>query len=136
MTLMKTRIKQTEVWLNNNFPTPYPVIVKWASKIAAEPKAPKSVKDSGHYGDCSYLNSNIVIRISLKTNRQISVAVETLLHEWAHACVMQNNRVWSRLSEDAQLEEHPNEFWLAYGKIYREFYDYGGSIEAFRINLK
>ena len=136
MITMKKRLKQMEVWLNQNFPTPYPVVVRWAHKIAADKGAPPRVKAIGYYGDCAYVSPNIVIRISKRTNRDINTALETLMHEWAHACVMQNNRVWSRLSEDEQSEEHPTEFSLAYGKIYREWYDNEGSEEAFEIKLK
>lgn len=123
---LKNRIKQVEMWLNENFPTPYPVVVKWCPKIAADKHESAAVKRIGYYGECGYSDRTIVIRISSRKNRSIDSALDTLLHEWAHAVTMPNERVWRRLEKAGNVQEHPDEFWLMLGRIYRSWHDEGG----------
>lgn len=50
-----------------------------------------------------YLND---YHIYIDTNRDIAFQLDTLLHEWAHLVVG-----WKRA-------EHPQKFWIQYGKLY------------------
>lgn len=123
---IKSRVREVRDWLESNFVTPYPVRVKWVRKISGDEGEPESVLESGHYGECLWEYPNTVIRLSVLQCDRVELAIETLLHEWAHAMVMPNARVWSVLEKRGELEPHPDEFWLAYGKLYRAWYDQGG----------
>jgi len=127
---IRGRIRQMEIWLNKKFPTPYPVIVRWSKKIAADKNDPPPVKKVGYYGECFYMRPNVIIRISSRTNREICIAMDTLMHEWAHAMVMPNDRVWRRMERSGAVQEHPDEFWIAMGRIYRAWHDDGGHEES------
>jgi hypothetical protein len=133
---MKGRTRQMEVWLNQYFPTPYPVVVRWTKKIAADKNDSPQIKKVGYYGECAYVKPNAVIRISFRLNREVSIAVETLMHEWAHAVVMPNERVWRKREKVGASQDHPDEFWLAMGRIYRAWYDEGGDEESRKFDFK
>ena len=122
----RRRVKQVHKWLEDNFVTPYPVKVTWVKKVHAEENEPPAVIKSGHYGECVWESPYVLIRLSSTQCDRVELAIDTLLHEWAHAMVMANARVWSSLEKRGELEAHSNEFWLAYGKLYRAWYDEEG----------
>ena len=107
-----------EIWLNSNHPTPYPVRVRWVKKIAADRGSPPWHVKIGDVGECYWADGKITILLSARLCRTYMVATETLHHEWAHAVVMKNARVHNHPANTK--EEHPDEWALAYGKIYRE----------------
>ena len=89
--------------LKKNCPLAYPVSVK---------RLPMKNLD----GDCSLVSKKFFIRI----NKQIkeSVAMDTLLHEWAHA------RAWNHLHdklswEDFEKTAHDASWGVAYSEVYR-----------------
>ena len=124
---VRKRLLQMETWLRAHFPTPYPVVVKWVPKIAAGRDEPAYIRRSGHVAECYWHKPNIVIRLSTPLNRIRQVAVDSLMHEWSHAVTMPNDRM-HRLSSYRQ--EHPDEWALVYGRIYRNWVDNGGSDES------
>jgi hypothetical protein len=65
----------------------------------------------GCFGDCQKVGRRFLIRLSRRRCHQRSHAVETLIHEWAHAIS------WHR------GEGHGGAFWLAYGRIYRRLHE-------------
>jgi hypothetical protein len=76
----------------------------------------RRVKLKELYGDCSLDKKKFYIRI----NRDISEAsaIDTLLHEWAHA------RAWNHLHDSLDLEEfeersHDASWGVAYSEVYR-----------------
>lgn len=113
---MRKRLKQTEVWLRKNFPTPYPVTVRII----------KFQDDA--CGECYRLNKNIVIRINKETPRHEQIS--SLIHEWAHAMTWPNSRL-----EKINALEHPDEWGLDYAKIYRGWFDFGGFLESSGIKV-
>jgi hypothetical protein len=115
--------KVLEEWLRENYPTPYPVEVRWSSKIAADRNEPSSVRRRGYFGECYWVEGKTIIRLSKLRLRQVSFVVDTLQHEWAHAMTMPNSRVEKALESRGKNHEHPDEFWLALGRIYRAWWD-------------
>ena len=122
---LQDRIKQVTFWLEEYFPTPYPVSVKWCKDIPLSDG--EDGNPGGHFAECYYSKPNIIIRLSKRKNRDVAIALDSLLHEWAHAATMPNTRVYNALEKSGSLQDHPEEFWVVYGKIYRSFYDEGGS---------
>jgi hypothetical protein len=97
-----------EEWLMANFPTPYPVRVKYAPKI----------KYDSHYvaGLCWREGRKIEIRVRLAHSRRETI--DTLLHEWAHAHVLRHEVMERRAERD-----HTPEWGLAFATIYSKLYD-------------
>ena len=130
---LRRRVAQMTEWLRRNHPTPYPVVVRWTPKVASDPGDPPETRKIGDFAECYWQRPNIVIRLSSRRCRAFSAASETLLHEWAHAQTMPNERV-SRHPARSH-EEHPDEWALAYGKLYRAWVDDGGCVESRRIEI-
>lgn len=85
---------------------------------AAFPVSVRRVKLSGLDGDCSLGKKKFFIRI----NRDISEssAIDTLLHEWAHA------RAWNHLHDSLDWIEfekisHDASWGVAYSEVYRVY---------------
>ena len=135
MATVRHRILQQTAWLRENFATPYPVVVEWAHKIAADPKDRPAIRESGYVGECYWRSPVIAIRLSKRLCRTLVVAQDTLNHEWAHAIVMPNQRVHAHRVRQGDTPEHPDEWALAYGRIYRAWIDDGGSDEARRLRV-
>lgn len=94
--------------LKKNCPLAYPVSVK---------RVPINNLD----GDCSLDSKKFFIRI----NKQMpeSAAMDTLLHEWAHA------RAWNHLHDKLSWEEfekmsHDASWGVAYSEVYRIYESY------------
>jgi hypothetical protein len=112
----RKRVKQLELWLRKNFPTPYPVVVH-VEKIS-----------DNVYGECYKWTGNVTIRI----NKNIPKAeqLHSLIHEWAHAMTWPNRKL-----EKSGRPEHPDEWGLAYAKIYRQCFDEGGFLISANLKL-
>ena len=68
------------------------------------------------YGDCGFHKSNETFSIRiLKTLDEIN-AIETLIHEWAHAMT------WFALAAIASEGDHNSEWGVAYARCYRALY--------------
>jgi hypothetical protein len=85
---------------------------------AAFPVSVRRVKMSGLDGDCSLGKKQFFIRI----NRDISEAsaIDTLLHEWAHAIA------WNHLHDSLDWQEfekrsHDASWGVAYSEVYRVY---------------
>lgn len=84
-------------FLKRSCPLAYPVNVR-------------RLKLSEHLdGDCGFSNDKFLIRIN--KNLPDHEAIETLLHEWAHAVA------WDR----CPVDEHCDEWGKAYSRVYRAF---------------
>lgn len=111
-----------EEWLMRHFPTPYPVNVKYLPNMKYEGQKV--------LGLCWRRGKKIHIRVR-RAGRKGDV-VETLLHEWAHAHTMRHDRLEN---VRARLDRfHDDEFFLAYGRMYRRLYD-GDGWEEVRTGL-
>lgn len=83
--------------LKHDFPLAHPVSIRTYKTITDE---------NGHrlFGDCELVNGKFLIRIARVDD--ISVAVDTLFHEWCHALV--------------GIEHgHKRRFFDQYGAVYR-----------------
>lgn len=100
------RLQRTEGWLRASYPTPYPVVVRYNQVIADD-----------LLGETYRRERKLFIRVSRSCTRR--EAIETLLHEWAHAVTWPNDRLM-RCGKDP---DHSDEWGLAWTRIYRNFFD-------------
>ena len=119
----RERLIQVGDWLRATFQTPYPVIFRIPKKIAADPGDKPAVKRGGYYGSTERIGRKIIIRIACRSGIRRNDLFQSILHEFAHAVSMRHDKI-----EDGRLSHgaHDDEWGLAYGKIYRRFYDEGG----------
>ncbi len=119
----RERLFQVGRWLRATFQTPYPVTFRIVKKVAAAPNDKPATKRVGYYGSTERIGRKIVIRIACRPGMRRDDLFQTILHEFAHAVSMRHDRI-----EDERLNHgaHDDEWGLAYGKIYRRFYDEGG----------
>lgn len=107
-------VKATERWLRAAFPAGHSIRVK------VLPHLPETEAVGGwdYYGVCDPpVRGRCTIRVSL--DQTVEQARETLMHEWAHALTMIG-------LQSAGQDYHADGFWVAFGRIYRAFYDGGG----------
>lgn len=112
-TLPQKRRKTLE-WLRATFPLARPVTVRW--------------RDPGDdcYGSCALISGRLYIDIH--PDKPWHEQAETLFHEWAHGRTEHRHTLeMQRLHENGC---HDDEFWLEYGRLYREWYEYGGRHDA------
>lgn len=115
----EARVKQVEQWLRLHYPPPQPTKIVWVDHIEVDPRDTtmrKAERERGDHGLC-YRTSSGKCRILLsKRTLTVSSAVETVLHEWAHALFYHSG--------------HHDNFWRRYGMIYRHFFEEGGMEES------
>jgi len=107
------RLRQVEKWLRQEFPTPFPTSVR----------VQKKNKQFTYLG-FTYRQGNKIF-ILIWSGLAWHSAVETLLHEWAHAQIVTFDHV-----EASYKTEHDENWAIHYGKIYRAFFDDGGWQES------
>jgi len=106
------RLQQIYRWLKDNFQTPYP------TKLHLRGGTGK-VKHLGYVEqDGRKLN------IHIDTRQPLYVAIDSLMHEFAHAMS------WRHRSMDSSVSVHSGEWGLAYAKVYRSYIDEGGIKES------
>ena len=95
---------RTIIWLKKAFPTQLPINIHTC----------KTEKDI--LGTTTCTREKFIIKIHPGMN--FSMKIDTLIHEWAHAIS------WFGAGHE---EEHPDDWGLAYAKIYRTFlnWEYG-----------
>jgi len=123
----QSRLLQIARWLAAEFPTPFPVVVRCPKKIAADPGDKPSIRLTGYYGYTVRIGQKIHIRIAVRPGINLWIQIDTLLHEWAHATTTRQSKI-----EDARLAHgaHDDEWALAFGRIYRRYYDDDGSEDS------
>ncbi len=91
------------VWLRREFPLRYPITVR-----------SKKMKDND--GTTDFIRGRFLIEIEKHTSH--TTRVDSILHEWAHAISWFGG---------GHYEDHPDEWGLAFVKVYRSFleWDYG-----------
>ena len=109
---VRNDLRKIEAWLRKKFATPYPVRVI-VRRIARKEKARATTERVG---------KRIVITINERLNWDL--AVDCLLHEFAHAVDFRHESV------ERRRPDHDDQWALAYGKVYRSFWDEGGREEA------
>lgn len=103
------------------YPTPYPVTLRWQGRISYGRGASRLIRERGIYGDCYRIGRRIVIRLSRRRCRSYGMAVNTLLHEYAHAMTTRHDRV-----ERHRETDHDDEWALAFGRVYRTCAEWEG----------
>ncbi len=106
----KLRLHQVHRWLQIQFPTPYPTILK----VMRLPR--------GDMGDCTKGGRRFVIRVH-EDLLWVS-SIEILLHEYAHAMS------WPPGKLEVHEPDHSDTWGLAYAKVYRAFQEDGGDQES------
>ena len=66
----------------------------------------------GLHGECLYQNGRFLIRIN--KNQSFALAVDSLLHEWAHVLTFHGN----------DTDDHGEEWGLAYARLYRAYLEW------------
>jgi hypothetical protein len=111
----KYRILQIGRCLQDKFPAPYPIDLECVKKVDALPGASPISCITGDDGESWYEDGSIQIRIAVRPGIRRSVAIDTLLHEWAHALVI------DRITRKTPL--HCDSWARAYGRLYRWYVD-------------
>lgn len=98
---------------------------------AAFPVSVRRVKTTDVDGDCHLNKKKFFIRISKDISE--SSAIDTLLHEWAHA------RAWNHLLDSSNWEEfeersHDASWGVAYSEVYRIYEQYFLTTNTFESN--
>ncbi len=102
--------RKTLAWLHRNFPARSPIYIK-----------SKPIKELNGYiqPETGYF------QIVIARNQSFNLRIDSLIHEWAHALT------W--FGAETDIEDHSNEWGMAYARILRTFYEWNfgreGSLE-------
>lgn len=129
----RARVAQAAAWFAEHHPAPYPVTVRWSPRIAPDPtdELTKRERELGDFGEAWIEGRRCHIRLSARRSPSVAIALEALMHEWAHL-VSAKHGVLERRRRSA----HDDEFWLAYGRLYRAFMEDGGEGESERYPVR
>lgn len=111
----RDRLHQIHRWLQANYKTPFPTILR-VERLA-------EARD--HAGENYLSNGRIIIRVH--KNLSLWVAVDTLFHEYAHVMTRRHDNI-----ERPRLETggHDAEWGIAYAKLLSDFRDFDGVKES------
>lgn len=110
------RLRQVHHWLQRKYPTPFP------TRLRIEPLAEKRKVAGENY----YLNGRVVIRIHSRL--VLWLAVDTLLHEYAHVITRRHENIEKLRRQNGG---HDAEWGMAYAKLYSDFIDGNGRRDSF-----
>lgn len=113
----RDRLHQVHRWLRRTYSTPFPTLLR----VEQLPHG-----GSGFEGETYLQRGRLMIRVH--KNRPLWIAVEILLHEYAHAMTWRHAKIECLRGEDGGA--HDDEFGLAYARLYRHYYHMGGAVEA------
>ena len=112
----RERVLQIGRCLRNILPAPYPVDLICVRKIDVEDGCNDPIACiTGDYGESWYEKGRIQIRIAVRPGIRRSAVIDTLLHEWAHALIV--DRVTPTQAP------HCARWARAYGRVYRWYVD-------------
>jgi hypothetical protein len=118
---IEARCRQVLRWLAHEWPTPYPVVIRWVDEI----KEKDETMPGGYswsYGDTERVGKKLVIRMSRKHLRDYSLAIDILIHEYAHA----RDTKHVRLENQLDRPHHGPEWGLYFAEMYSSFRDGSG----------
>lgn len=119
MSTRRSEVEACAAWLREHFATPYPVRIKWVPHLKQEdPKISARERATGIFACTERKGRVFVISLSLRANRTIAQAVDSLLHEWAHCATWRHERV-----ERKRQFDHDDTFALVYWRAYRGWID-------------
>jgi len=99
-------VKRMTLWLSCVYPAPFPVRVRWTKDCSPE-----------HLGECVPRPDKGYFDIRLRPGLGFEIAIETLIHEWAHARTLPG-----RVEGE---HAHSPRFWLDVGEIQRGWEERG-----------
>lgn len=109
--------KRCHLWLVMHYPTIWPVRLRWVEDL------------EDHWGSCTAThNSHFLIRLR-KRGMDPEIAVETLIHEWAHAMTME-------FLHFGEKEHHHAAFAVVCNEIEQHWQSRGGREAAERIPMR
>ena len=118
------RIAQVSNWLREAHAAPFPTSVRWRHSIVWVD--PNRIEHE-LLGCTTVERRTITIDLSRQELRTFEYARDILLHEWAHGVCTTYAHV-----EAKRESEHDDQWALAYGRIYRSYYEQGGHEECAR----
>lgn len=114
------RIAQITNWLRVAHPTPFPVRVRWHSRILLDGDECDGV--------CWAERRDLIcIELSRARNRRLGTAVDTLFHEWAHAMCVTYHHV-----ERTRVFHHDEMWGIHLARLVRDFDEDGGCEDSRR----
>ena len=124
---VEERALQVLRWCESRWPTPYPVKLHWRKELLD--KSEKYKKDQPYHAE-TFLDTGVIrIYLSRKLCRHYTVAVDTILHEYAHARDWRHARV-ERGKRGEGRKIHGPEWGLFYAEHVDAFYDQDGWKES------
>ena len=108
------RSTQVARWLLHEFPVSQPVSIEWVDRIKPDSESPH-----GYHGYVDETRGRLTIHLCAATNRTRSQAVESTIHEYAHAYL------W----EEGFGLCHGPRFWDVFGRL-MDAYEHHGSVES------
>lgn len=121
------RLEQIAKWLQSHYPAPSRnVQVYYVEEIVDAVPGETVEVDPHSYGSCQLTEDKegkVGFEVQIAEQKDLGVEVDTLLHEWAH--------VLTHAFTTYHKSQHCDEYWLAFGRIYRAFHE-GGGVDAAR----
>lgn len=112
------RVNQVLRWLEAEYPCGRKIDLKWKKTLSGGGKS--------WHADTDRNGRVLHIRLSKRRNREWGVAIDTLLHEYAHAIL------WGVAGQETDdvSKHHPPAFWAQYGELADRWNHQGGDEEA------
>jgi len=108
-------VRRMATWCQANFPPRVEVVVNVVDVIDEDTLGLALATNDGKNR----------IEIMISADQSMREAMETTMHEWAHAHTMPWLADWQN--------DHEDYFWIVYGRMYRRWHDQGGQVAALRL---
>lgn len=114
--MLEDAVRRVAVWCAANYPARLEVAVNVVDDI-----------DDGEALGLACIEEDTPDRITIYVSaaQTIREAMETTMHEWAHALIMPWLNEWQN--------DHEDGYWIVYGRMYRRWHDQGGAVAAKRL---
>lgn len=120
------RLAQIARWLQAHWAAPSRNVNVYYVEEIVDVVPGETVKEDPHsLGSCQITEDKegkVGFDIQIVEQKDLGVEVESLLHEWAH--------VLTHAFTTYHKSQHCDEYWIAFGRIYRAFYEGGGADAA------
>jgi len=115
--MLEDGVRRMATWCQANYPTKMEVAVRVVDQIGD--------MDDESLGIAYLEEGHTLIKIEILADQSIREAMETTMHEWAHAQIMPWLPEWQN--------DHEDYFWIVFGRMYRRWHDQGGQVAAKRL---
>jgi hypothetical protein len=109
-------VRRMATWCQANFPPKVEVAVNVVDAIDEETLGLAVHTEDG---------GRVRIEIVVSADQSMREALDTTMHEWAHAHTMPWLADWQN--------DHEDYFWIVFGRMYRRWHDQGGQVAASRL---